>query len=169
MICDNSELPDIALYLQDYIDIAYVMQKTVLPRIDKWAAWGIDFKREPKFTGCHDEYERYLGWLLFQGSLTFSALSKPSKAPQRKAVYFLCSAAKQMGCFQRPNWHDLQTPNRVDLSMLNGLPPERERKALQTIKRFFAINEYGRLIYEPEVIRQNHFAIFRDCRRKFST
>jgi hypothetical protein len=168
MIYADLKLPDIALYLQDYIDITYVMQKTVFPRIDRFRDLKIDYKRPPLFTGIYDEYDKYLNNLFCSSSLFFLCCCCPQTAKQKKAIYFLCHAALQMTFFECPNKYDLRTPNRIDISMLSGLPADRENKAKNIIKTLFAIDKYGNLIYNPEIIQQNHFAIFRDNRTEFN-
>ena len=168
MIYDDFKLPDIALYLQDYIDITYVMQKTVFPRIAWYSILGLNQKRTVKFTGVYDEYKEYLDMLLWTVGMTFHSLALPKTESQRRAVYFLCHAAEQMECFKQPHQYDLRTPNRIDISMFSGLPIDREEKAKTTIKILFSINEYGSMIYNPEIIQQNHFVVFRDNREKFN-
>ena len=168
MIYDDFKIPDIALYLQDYIDVTYVMQKTVFPRIDRFRDLKIDYRRAPLFTGIYDEYEKYLDALLCKSGLVSLWFGSPKTAAQKKAIYFLCHAAYQMTCFECPNKQDLRTPNRIDISMFTGLPADREEKAQKTIKTLFSIDKYGNLIYKPEIIQQNHFVIFRDDRAKFN-
>ncbi len=161
----EEKYPDIPLYLQDFIDITYLMQKKVLPRYELLSKWKIDYSRHPKFSGIQKEYNKIVELLVSDEFNFLRFHQKGTKNDrERKAVYFACYAIRQMECFSLPNTCNLMIPNRLDLSMLEGMPEKRLDKARLLLKKLFIINDYGKLIYSPEMVQRNYFSIFRDSR-----
>ena len=88
---------------------------------------------------------------------------------KRKGIYFFCLAVRDLQYLLPPNPHDLLTPNRIDLSMLEKMPYDRLVRASENLKKLFTRDTYGCLVYRPEMIKQNPFVVFRDCRLRANT
>lgn len=158
--------PDIPLFLQDYIDVAYIMQKHVFPNKEYLSTFTATFSQRTKFFGVDREYDAVITDLMQKPDFFIRMRLKASSYSRnrQKAMFFAVHAVNQMQCFSGPIAGDSYYPNRIDLSIFDNLPPERMKKASILLKKLFTINEYGNLIYRPEMIFQNHFATFRDHR-----
>lgn len=157
---------DISLYFQDFVDMAYVMQKRVFPHCEELKKHKIHYSKRTKFTGVQEEYDRIVRFLL-SGNADFYVFNRlgTKNDRERKALFFACHAVDQMKFFSKPpNGYDVMNPNLMDLSMSTRLPEDRDKKAVEQLKKIFSINEFGTLIYLPEMNQKNYFSIFRDRR-----
>ena len=162
--------PDIPFFLQDFIDMTYLMQTKVIPRYETLSSYGIDYKRRPRFSLVEKEYLKTVD-LVVAGGIDYyvweSRITRNEKT--QKAVYFFCMAVSDLRCFFPPNPHDLLTPNRIDMSMLEKMPNGRLVRAAENLKKLFTANESGYLVYKPEMVEQNPFVVFRDRRLSVNT
>ncbi len=157
--------PDIPFFLQDFIDMTFLMQTRVIPRYETLSELEIDYKRRPCFSLIEKEYLKTVD-IVVAGGISYFVWESgvPRNEKMRKAVYFFCMAVRDLRCFFPPNPHDLLTPNRIDLSMLEKMPSDRAERASENLKKLFTVNESGYLIYRPEMVEQNPFVVFRDRR-----
>ena len=163
--------PEIPLYLQDFIDMVFLMQTRVIPRYEKLSALKIDYKRRLCFTLVEKEYLETVNAVVAKIDPLYSVWEKRIgyNEKKRKGIFFFRMAVRELQYLFPPNPHDLLTPNRIDLSMLEKMPYDRLTRAAGNLTKLFTRDAYGRLVYQPEMIKQNPFVVFRDCRLSANT